>query len=76
MKPKCSCKDCDKRVLGCHSTCADYISYKKELEDERKKYSEWYRNKHWKVEHINPPRNHGVFKSKKRRNDGFGYGYE
>ncbi len=27
------CKDCSKRVLGCHATCETYINYKKELEN-------------------------------------------
>lgn len=33
---KSPCKDCEYRVLGCHSTCAAYIKYssnrKKEIE--------------------------------------------
>lgn len=33
---KSPCKDCEYRVLGCHSTCAAYIEYntsrKKEIE--------------------------------------------
>ncbi len=29
------CKDCSKRVLGCHATCETYINYKKELEKAR-----------------------------------------
>lgn len=24
------CKDCEKRTLGCHSTCEDYIRFSKE----------------------------------------------
>lgn len=24
------CKDCEKRYLGCHSSCDDYISYRKD----------------------------------------------
>lgn len=27
------CKDCERRELGCHDRCGDYISYKKELID-------------------------------------------
>ena len=27
MKPQAPCRDCDKRYLGCHSECADYIDY-------------------------------------------------
>ena len=27
------CKDCERRELGCHDRCKDYISYKKELID-------------------------------------------
>ena len=25
-----SCKDCEKRTLGCHSTCEEYIQFSKE----------------------------------------------
>jgi len=31
-RPKTVCKDCKKRNPGCHSTCQDYISFKKDLE--------------------------------------------
>ena len=31
-RPKAVCKDCKKRNPGCHSTCQDYISFKKDLE--------------------------------------------
>lgn len=26
------CKNCDMRVIGCHSTCSDYIDYKNKLD--------------------------------------------
>ena len=26
------CKDCEKRKVGCHQSCADYISYKEHRE--------------------------------------------
>lgn len=29
VKDKAPCKDCDRREIGCHSTCIDYISYRK-----------------------------------------------
>ena len=29
VKDKAPCKDCPRRELGCHSTCIDYISYRK-----------------------------------------------
>lgn len=38
---KVPCKDCDKRHLGCHSTCEDYKLYKSEVNkvnDTRNKY--------------------------------------
>lgn len=27
MRLQAPCKDCEKRYLGCHSECADYINY-------------------------------------------------
>lgn len=27
MRNYCPCKDCDKRQIGCHSTCKDYKEY-------------------------------------------------
>ena len=38
MKPQAPCRDCDKRYLGCHSECADYIDYnnkQQKIRDER-----------------------------------------
>lgn len=37
---KAPCRNCDKRKVGCHSTCPDYISYDKQNQinrDERYK---------------------------------------
>ena len=31
---KCPCKDCNKRVLGCHSNCDEYISFAKHRKEE------------------------------------------
>lgn len=28
-----SCKDCEKRTLGCHSTCEEYIQFRKERDE-------------------------------------------
>lgn len=30
------CKDCPNRVVGCHSTCEQYIKYKEEQESVRR----------------------------------------
>lgn len=30
MKLNAPCKDCEKRVVNCHSKCKDYIQYKEE----------------------------------------------
>lgn len=30
---KSPCKDCEKRKLGCHDICTDYIEYKKSAND-------------------------------------------
>ena len=40
---QCPCKDCDRRVSGCHSMCDDYKSWKAEQDrivDERRKARE------------------------------------
>lgn len=29
--PQAPCKECKDRILGCHSTCKKYLSYRKEL---------------------------------------------
>lgn len=31
------CKDCEKRTVGCHSTCEEYQEYNKKNEARRKK---------------------------------------
>lgn len=31
------CKDCTRRKQNCHSTCQDYIDFKKEREEQLKK---------------------------------------
>lgn len=33
----CKCKGCEKRRVGCHDKCEDYISFKKESSVEKKK---------------------------------------
>lgn len=33
----CKCKGCEKRRVGCHDKCEDYISLKKESSVEKKK---------------------------------------
>ena len=38
MRLQAPCKDCEKRYLGCHSECADYINYnnkQQKVRDER-----------------------------------------
>lgn len=30
---KTPCKDCDRRQVGCHSTCPDYISFRKKRDE-------------------------------------------
>ena len=50
MKPKCPCKDCERRKLLCHSTCYPYRVWKGKLEmaayekdKEKEKYTDPYR---------------------------------
>lgn len=43
MRLQAPCKDCEKRYLGCHSECADYINYnnkQQKVRDERAAMSE------------------------------------
>ena len=43
MRLQAPCKDCEKRYLGCHSECADYIDYnnkQQKIRDERAARSE------------------------------------
>lgn len=35
-----ACKDCEKRVLGCHSYCEDYQSQKTSYEKDKQKITE------------------------------------
>lgn len=34
-KEKDACYGCEKRVVGCHSSCADYLAYRKALTDKK-----------------------------------------
>ena len=43
MRLQAPCKDCEKRYLGCHSECDDYIDYnnkQQKIRDERAARSE------------------------------------
>lgn len=33
---KCACKDCTKRIVGCHATCTSYAEYRAEIDSARK----------------------------------------
>ena len=33
---KSPCKNCDKRQVGCHSSCEEYIAFKKYLDEVKK----------------------------------------
>ena len=35
-----ACKDCERRCVGCHSDCEDYLRDKQEWEDAKEKYRE------------------------------------
>ena len=41
MWPKLSCKNCEKREVGCHSNCPDYKRFRDELEAEKKAKEDW-----------------------------------
>ena len=34
----CPCRYCEERTMSCHSTCVDYIRWKKEYEKEKADY--------------------------------------
>lgn len=34
MKIKCPCKNCSRRVIGCHADCNEYKEWREELTDE------------------------------------------
>ena len=36
MKKKCPCKDCEKRLIGCHTFCPDYKDWRKAYERQLK----------------------------------------
>lgn len=58
---KCSCKGCEKRYVGCHSECKEYIewaAYKKE-ENEKARKEKWYE---WNDYYYIPSRNKGKTK--------------
>lgn len=43
------CKDCEKRTLGCHSSCGDYANFKKELEEIHKKEKEYASGRNYQI---------------------------
>ena len=57
-----ACKGCQKRTIGCHSTCPEYLAYRKELEEQKrieklnKEYQPNYR-KSYKPQSINLGKN-------------------
>ena len=54
IKPPC--KNCQKRTIGCHSACPEYLAYRKDLEEKKAKEKlEYYPNcrKSYKPQSIN-----------------------
>ena len=43
MWPKSTCKNCDKRSIGCHTTCKEYIEFREELDKIKAIKDETYR---------------------------------
>ena len=43
------CKGCEKRVLGCHSTCPDYLEFKAKCEKVRQ--ARWVDIELWSIKH-------------------------
>ena len=42
------CRTCQKRVLGCHSSCMSYKKYKEELEEFKKKNKKTHTDGYYK----------------------------
>lgn len=34
------CKECDKRYVGCHGECQDYLDYRMEMDSRREDYQD------------------------------------
>ena len=64
MKLRFSCKDCDKRSVGCHATCEDYIRQKVDHEDLKEQI---YQAKKTYYDAVSASAE-GVMRMKKRRN--------
>lgn len=41
----CCCKDCTKRIVGCHGKCKDYKEYKEEIDKHKKEIEEYIKLK-------------------------------
>ena len=42
MKPKCPCKNCDRRKIGCHARCEPYQAWAKELDERNRRKLAYY----------------------------------
>ena len=37
MEPKAPCRECEKRSIGCHGTCSEYLEFKKNIDEARER---------------------------------------
>lgn len=42
MWPKSNCKGCEKREVGCHAKCSDYLSFREQLDKIKEEKYDWY----------------------------------
>lgn len=57
------CKGCEKRSIGCHSSCEDYIDYREELEQIkqiRNSRNAIYNHKYNRRQRFAPKRTDGI----------------
>jgi hypothetical protein len=50
--PKSNCKGCERREVGCHIDCPDYIRFRKEVDELNEARKRIHTQEFWKVEDI------------------------
>ena len=63
MKPKSPCYNCDEWVIGCHSECDLYLTFRRSLD----KYNELYRKQRDELKPFDDHQIVMIEKAKKRR---------
>lgn len=63
MKPQSPCRNCTERVLGCHSECDLYLTFRRALD----RYNELYRQQNEAMQPFDPHQVEMIEKNKKKR---------